>query len=316
MESDPQIQFWARMLDEAFAPACEAEGIANDAVYLDNMSKTFSDKAWFVKYLPDDVRLVVDFGGGTGDFLEYIRGMLAKKGAEPEFAVIDNNPSFLSRARSKGFRGYESMEQYAAEGHAAAGRSLLIMNSVIHEVYSYAESPADVSSFWRAVGECGFDMVAIRDMSLNWSDYKDVPADAVVWVYENVFRNPNLRVKGVPLPRILGSFEDEWGALCDVRLRTVNVKNLIHFLIKYRYVENWEREVRENYLPVTQNRLQGILEGMGYRLEHKESSRLDWYRKTWTKDFKLNIPDDGGYRRRFAGWLAGLNTHIKWLAAR
>ena len=161
----------------------EAEGIADDEVYLDNMSKTFSDKAWFVRYLPDDVGLVVDFGGGTGDFLEYIRGMLAKKGAEPEFAVIDNNPSFLSRAVSKGFRGYASMEEYAAEGRKPAGRSLLIMNSVIHEVYSYAEGPGEVDSFWKALGRCGFDVVAIRDMSLNWSDYRDVPADAVAWVY-------------------------------------------------------------------------------------------------------------------------------------
>ena len=28
----------------------------------------------------------------------------------------------------------------------------------------------------------------------------------------------------------------------------LNKKNIVHFLLKYRYVQNWEREVRENYL--------------------------------------------------------------------
>ena len=208
------------------------------------------------------------------------------------------------------------MDEYAADPDRPEGKSLLIMSSVIHEVYSYAEDFRQVRDFWRTLGRCGFDMIAIRDMSLNYSDFTDVPVDAVLWVYENVFRNSGLRIKGKPLELQLDEFEEEWGALCDPRLRRVNVKNLVHFLIKYRYVENWAREVKENYLPVTQDKLKGILRGMGYSLARKESSRLDFYRKTWIKDFKLNIPDNGGYRREFAAWLAGLNTHIKWLAVK
>ena len=73
----------------------EEETIADNSVYLDNMSKSFGDKAWFVKYVPDDISLVVDFGGGTGDFCLYVKDLLAKRGISPEFAVIDNNPAFL-----------------------------------------------------------------------------------------------------------------------------------------------------------------------------------------------------------------------------
>lgn len=188
------------------------------------------------------------------------------------------------------------------------------MSSVIHEVYSYAESPADISGFWRDVSRCGFRQIAIRDMSLNYKNFTNVPAEDVCWVYEHVFKDPGLEVKGAKVADLLDDFEAEWGALCDPATGRVDVRNLVHFLIKYRYVENWDRELHENYLPITQDRLESILSGMGYKLSHKESSRLPFYAKTWAKDFKLRRPDGGGHRARFLAWLCTLNTHIKWLA--
>ena len=44
----------------------DAEEIANDDIYLVNMSKSFSDKAWFLNKLPRDITTIVDFGGGAG----------------------------------------------------------------------------------------------------------------------------------------------------------------------------------------------------------------------------------------------------------
>lgn len=293
----------------------EEEKISDQGVYLSNMSKSFPDKAWFLKYVPDDISSIVDFGSGSGEFCEYIKAMLEKKGLSPEFTVIDNNPAFLSQAASRGFNVFSSLEDYMTVLHE--GRTLLIMSSVIHEIYSYAdEFYDDVGTFWTTIGKCGFDVIAIRDMSISDSDYRNVPKDAVLWVYENVFRNGGLAIKGKPLAELLSEFEEVWGPVANVRTGRVDVKNLIHFLIKYRYVENWRREVLENYLPVTQDKLQKILKGMGYSLVHKESSRLPFYATTWTKDFKLGIPDDGDYRRTFAKWLYSLNTHIKWLAAK
>ncbi|MGA1049083.1 MAG: hypothetical protein ACO3UU_13830, partial [Minisyncoccia bacterium] len=39
------------------------------------------------------------------------------------------------------------------------------------------------------------------------------------------------------------SFEKVWGSIFK------DYRNFIHFLLKYRYTDNWEREVNENYLP-------------------------------------------------------------------
>ena len=73
--------------------------------------------------------------------------------------------------------------------------------------------------------------------------------------------------------------------------------------------------MQENYLPVSQDKLQYWLESfLGMKLVHKESSHLDFYDKCWAKDFKLNVPDSDGYKKQFLAWLKQLKTHIKWLA--
>lgn len=49
--------------------------------------------------------------------------------------------------------------------------------------------------------------------------------------------------------KALTDFEGIWGSIESNR-------QLIHFLLKYRYLTpNWDREVRENYMPITREDL-------------------------------------------------------------
>ena len=291
----------------------EAEDIANNEVYLANMSKSFADKAWFLKMLPSGVDTIVDFGGGAGEFAEYCN---AKTKDTIRYIVIDNNQTFLKSAQSKGIRCYDSLQALHEVEGKSLEKALLVLSSVIHEVYSYKDPfYDDVGVFWSDIKRCNFKAIAIRDMSISEKAFKNVPVDAILWVYENVFHS-QIEFKGKTLNEITSSFEHEWGPICDVQLKKVNVKELFHFLIKYRYQENWAREVKENYLPVSQDKLQEWLtKFMSYKLVHKESSHLAFYDQCWTKDFKLNRPDSYGYKKVFQAWLSTLSTHIKWLAS-
>lgn len=58
-------------------------------------------------------------------------------------------------------------------------KSLLVLSSVIHEIYSYA----DASTFWKDIAKCGFRAVAIRDMSYDETAMRSAPIDAICWVY-------------------------------------------------------------------------------------------------------------------------------------
>jgi len=291
----------------------EEEGISNTEIYLANMTKSFGDKAWFLKEIPPEINTIVDFGGGEGQFCEYLQAKAEALGRTFKFIIIDNNTAFLKNALKKGFLGFTSLDELQADTSWNPATTLLNMSSVIHEVYSYADDDHTVEEFWYSIKRCGFRAIAIRDMSLGKGSYAEVPRDAVFYVYDNIFKSPKYIER-------LESFESVWGAICSDegdKHRLLDVKRLIHFLIKYRYVENWAREVEENYLPLSQDKLQDWLtKKLGYRLVHKESSKLPFYHKCWTKDFKLHLPDNNGYRKQFAEWLRTITTHIKWLAVK
>ena len=80
-------------------------------------------------------------------------------------------------------------------------------------------------------------------MSYDENAMRNAPVDAICWVYENVLMSDSIKYKGIPFREITESFEDVWGKICDPETKKVNGKNLFHFLIKYRYQENWSREV-------------------------------------------------------------------------
>lgn len=313
MNINDNIYYWAHMLDESTATKDvdidEEESITNNEIYLDNMSKSFGDKAWFLKYIPKGIDTLVDFGGGTGDFAKFCQ----KKMPGLKCAVIDNNASFSDKAKENGFITASDLQQLRDSKTVDFNKSVLNMSSVIHEIYSYADPfYDDVGVFWTDVKKCGFKAISIRDMSFDEQSMRNAPIDAIVWVYQNVLKSDTIFYKNIPFKDITDSFEEVWGNICDVSSKKVNFKQLIHFLIKYRYQENWSREVEENYLPVSKQKLANILTSMGYKFIHKESSKLEFYGKCWKKDFKLSIPDNDGYRQQFLSWLLTLDTHIKW----
>ena len=313
MKIDRQIYYWAHMLDESInishidinhVDVDEEESISNNDIYLSNMAKSFSDKTWFLRYIPKDITTVVDFGGGNGDFAKFCQ----IKRPDLKYVVVDNNIEFAEWSQKNGFITASSLQELIDNNAVDFKKSLLILSSVIHEIYSYA----DPNAFWNEVKKCSFKCIAIRDMSYDENAMMHAPIDAIIWVYENVFMSNSILYKGIPFKQITESFEDVWGAICDPKLKKINGKNLFHFLIKYRYQENWQREVQENYLPISKEKLASILTSIGYSFKHKQSSKLEFYEKCWKKDLKLNIPDNNGYKKQFYAWLITLNTHIKW----
>ena len=288
--------------------------IENVNEYLSDMAKTFPDKAWFIGYIKPEIDTIVDFGGGTGDFCKYIAEQAAYSGRSFKFVVIDNNESFAASAREKGYLVFANLSDMLTSQEVPLDNALLVMSSVIHEIYSYAKHPWEIGIFWADVRECDFKQIAIRDMNPCCEDSADVPTDDIVWVYENVLKAPTLTVNGTKVSDILHDFENVWGAICDCANANVNIRNLMHFLFKYRYVRNWRHELYENYFPLTQNALESILTGLGYRLVRKDSTKLRFYDKAWARDFHLDCLDGREHRLKFRNWLYTLNTHVKWLA--
>lgn len=76
---------------------------------------------------------------------------------------------------------------------------------------------------------------------------------------------------------------------------------MIHFLMKYRYMRNWDRENNENYFPITLEKLLSMIPTEKYEIVYFQNYVLPFTSDQVKKDFDITIRD---------------NTHIKILLKR
>ena len=153
--------------------------------------------------------------------------------------------------------------------------SVLILSSVIHEVYSYSKSTSDKVKFWGRTLDTGFKYICVRDMMCsNDIDREDT----------NLFDKLKERIHfATPEYGRLKQFEERWGSV-------INVKNLVHYLLKYRWVINWERELEENYFSGNIDEFL-LLFNEQYNLNYLERFRVPFLDKCWKEDFDIEIED-------------------------
>jgi SAM-dependent methyltransferase len=244
--------------------------IANLDKYNNSMKKSLIDKIFFVDKVPSDFALL-DFGCANGTLLRFMRDMFP----ENSYVGYDNDPTMVRLALEENgindpeFYCYDNFTDALGAIHSYFKKTkILNLSSMIHEVYSYS-SYNEVEKFWEQVFNGEFTHIVIRDMipsnSINRETY---PNDI-----RKILKNSN--------SEILNSFESHWGSI-------KNLKNLTHYLLKYRYTENWEREVRENYLPLTLEDLYIIIDSQ-YDIIYQEHYCLPFLHETIKQDFDIDF---------------------------
>ena len=267
--------------------------IQNYDCYLTKMSKTFFDKAWFMSHIPEDVDTIIDFGCADGSFLKFLQSVC------PKFIYIgiDNNPKMVKLTKDKGFECYSSIKELEARVFDFNGNGCcLILNSVIHEIYSYFnESIIDqIYSFHPKY-------IAIRDMMFN-------PIDrARFYLPINDYKKIiNLFEEKYPIQ--FNEFHEIWKNKQDYETE------IVHFLLKYIYNnENWSREVKENYLPIDIQEirrrfcLNTIFPKYNYTIDFQSFYKLPYLVNRWRQDFEL----DKNFE--LSEFIRNINTHYKML---
>ena len=82
---------------------------------------------------------------------------------------------------------------------------------------------------------------------------------------------------------LLDEFENEWGSIS-------NNRNMIHFLLKYRWKVNWKREVHENYFPISSNLLIQMFND-GFNVDYFERFRVPFLDKCLKEDYNIELTD-------------------------
>lgn len=244
--------------------------IQNIEVYNDRMAKTLIDKIFFIDKVDADV--FIDFGCADGTVLGYLHDLFPNN----YYVGYDINPDMITIAEEKNkdrnikfFSTMDDIKKYLSN-FDSQHKVCLILNSVIHEIYSYS-SYEQIEEFYDFAFSGLFDYIAIRDMMPNQSINR--PADITDIARVRAFTNQSQ----------LSEFEDVFGSID-------NNKNLIHFLLKYKYLENWNRECRENYFPITTQQFVKRIP-KNYCIDYYTEFLLPYAKRMIYEDFQINVKD-------------------------
>lgn len=233
-------------------------------VYNERMQKSLADKLFWLDKV--DVESVVDYGCAGGSLLRELERSTSLKTVGYD---IDEKMVVTAQEECNAFC---SLEWEECLSKVDVDKSILNVSSVIHEVYSYAETEGDIEVFWSRVFDTGFKYIAIRDMCV----------DEVILGYPAIQDAFKVRT-GTDLIQ-LEDFERHWG-------RIDNQRNLIHYLLKYKYRENWSREVKENYLPLTYQQLISMVPTDKYEVLVSENYTLPYLKEQVRTDFAIDLID-------------------------
>lgn len=192
------------------------------------MRKALLDKVFFMDKLDSD--LVVDYGCADGATIGFMNRIFPEK----SYVGYDISERHLEKARSEyPWATFTSdwNEVVTLAKASSDKRPAVVCNSLIHEVYSYG-NPEQVEEFWgRILDTATFRYVVMRDMCVSRTASRQSDPLSVIKIRQRYDQGK------------LNEFETHWGSLGENWA-------VIHFLLKHRYVANWSREVRENYLPI------------------------------------------------------------------
>ena len=243
--------------------------ISNLQSYIEGMKYSMKDKLFFTDIFDFDV--IVDFGCADGTFLEE----LSKIKPNVKLIGYDLDDEMLSKAQSRlGKKALVTNNWYDAVKYTSSFRNpLLNLSSVIHEVYSYSR-PNVISQFWNSQVFGGdFKYITIRDM---------IPSIEIEKQEISHFKDDVRKVRSKTDRFYLDSFEKKWGTISN------NYRTFVHYLMKYRYTENWDREVNENYLPVSLETVKSKIPG-DYKIIYEEDFLLQFLKDQVKKDFNVEL---------------------------
>jgi hypothetical protein len=150
------------------------------------------------------------------------------------------------------------------EAKQGSTNSILVLNSVLHEVISYSDK-AELSTFWEQLLKSGFTYISIRDMMPS-SDVMDRTLDD-----EEIERLRRNVIDTYP------HGEEEWDSFESEMYPIDNEGAFMHFMLKVHYWDNWDREVHENYFGLFLDDFLDIVAGSPYRIVHKQPFILPYF---------------------------------------
>lgn len=264
-----------RGLNELLSATSHFAMMPDTAGYLKRLDAGLLEKLRIAFAIPKDAKRVLEVGSGTGSML----CVLARLFPDKEFVGIDADAEFVKLANAKAqeegltnvtFKHSWLHDMLWPKKHEF---DVVIFCSVLHEFFSYGRGIASVTN---ALGDAHAllsvgGVVIIRDMILD--DWTKTAVDLVPTFTKKVLGCKHLERQIAEFTKKYGEFK--------------SLYEFNHFLLKYMYTENWERELGEDYVAVTTDQYKMALPLAGLHIEYLWSYTIPYLEEKWRHDFGL-----------------------------
>lgn len=254
--------------------------LTNRSGYLERMAKPLQEKLTIAPYLPR-AGSVLDVGCADGT----VTCALGALFPNVHFLGIDLDAGFVQlakqRAKTEGLTNVEFKQTYLRSVLEESARfDAVIFCSVLHEFYSYGQGRSSVVKALADAAELipPEGAIVIRDMVL-----RDATKEM------GVSKDLQNRVAQGVSAQVLTDFRNTFGEIDTLY-------KLNHLLLKYWYVDNWEREGPECYVPVTLEEYMQLFTLLGMSVNVAEERTLPYLESKWREDFRLTGSELGALR--------------------
>lgn len=239
--------------------------IKNLENYNTEMRKSLIDKIFFLDKV--NANTFIDFGCADGSMLKLAHQILPSY----NYVGYDLSQDMIDKCNCDDIKftsNYEELNSIISENKLVGNKMCISLISLIHEIYAYG---ADIKSFWNFIFNTGFDYIAIRDLCISRTANRASDFVSVAKIRMNYDKHK------------IAQWESTWGNLSDNT-------SLIHFLLKYRFSENWDRELVENYLPIYLEDLFALIPNT-YEPIYIEHYTLPFTREQIKIDFNIDLQE-------------------------
>lgn len=229
--------------------------------YIKNLKKSMQEKLFFLDKIDLHNKVIIDFGCADGEMIS----ILAEEYQDSDFIGIEKDQYLLNLAKQKNIDNENvSFLNYLSPIKDDSREIILICSSVLHELS--VNDQYDLNNY--AKNYC--DYWIIRDMK--FSGCKKINNNML----SNIILNAN--------PKNLSEFVYKYGIKSN--------KDIVHYLLKYTYLDNWETELEENYFGTCWSLIEkdkDIIYIDDYLLEYKKKQVL--------KDFYIDLSNFKTHRK-------------------
>ena len=210
----------------------------------------------------------LDFGCADGSLLKEIYKM------KPDINLIgydiDDDMINISKNQYPDIDFYSNWNEVIQNVNSY--NAAILLSSVIHEVYSYGTS-SEIRQFWNEqVFNNKFKYIIIRDM---------IPSTS----FDKMNMIDIKKIKEKSDPKYLHDFESKWGDI------STNFRVLLHWLLKYKYTTNWDRESKENYLPVSLETIKKKIPS-NWKIIYENHYTYEYLKNQIKQDFDIELKEN------------------------